>query len=59
MATCFFSFNSLMTRSWSVSEREGAASWRSRIFCCTLSVSKCTFLVEMSAGPIQLCFHWC
>lgn len=32
VATCFFSLSSLMTRSWRVSERVGAASWRSRIF---------------------------
>jgi hypothetical protein len=32
VAVCFFSLSSLRTRSWRVSERVGAASWRSRIF---------------------------
>ncbi len=32
VAVCFFSFSSLRTRSWRVSESVGAASWRSRIF---------------------------
>lgn len=32
VAVCLFSFNSLRTRSWRLSDLRGAASWRSRIF---------------------------
>jgi len=37
VAVCFFSLSSLSTSSWSVSERAGAASCRSRIFWVLVS----------------------